>query len=292
MHIILGGTGHIGSSLASALLAQGEGVTVVGRTRSKARELERQGAQFATADVNDVDELRRIIKRGKRLFLLNPPADPSTDTDIEERKTLTSILTTLEDADLEKVVGASTYGAQSGKHIGDLGILYEMEQALVALPVSVTIIRGAYYMTNWDVQLPAAREDGVLQTFFPTDFKLPMVAPADIGKIAARFMVEPAESTGLHYVEGPEHYSSDDVAAAFAEALGKPVEAVEIPRAKWPEAFESMGFSENAAASFANMTDITITSPEFPEPDIPVRGVTSLRDHVAKLVEQSGKGDQ
>ncbi len=82
MHIILGGTGHIGSSLASALLEQGEAVTVVGCTRSKAHHLESQSAQFAMVDVNDVDELRRIIERGKRLFIVSPPADPSIDTDI------------------------------------------------------------------------------------------------------------------------------------------------------------------------------------------------------------------
>jgi uncharacterized protein YbjT (DUF2867 family) len=292
MHIILGGTGHIGSSLTSALLEQGEAVTVVGRTRSKARDLESRGAHFVMADVNDVDELRRIIERGKRLFILNPPADPSTDTDIEERKTLASILAALEGANLEKVVAESTYGAQSGKHIGDLGVLYEMEQALTALPVPVTIIRGAYYMTNWDIQLQAAREKGVLRTFFPIDFKIPMVDPVDIGKIAARFMVEPVEATGLRYVEGPDLYSSEDVAIAFTTALGKPVEAVEIPRARWMEAFESIGFSEKAAVSFANMTDVTITSPEFPDPDIPVRGEISLQSHVAKLVEQSSEGDQ
>jgi uncharacterized protein YbjT (DUF2867 family) len=292
MHIILGGTGHIGSSLTSALLEQGEAVTVVGRTRSKARDLESRGAHFVMADVNDVDELRRIIERGKRLFILNPPADPSTDTDIEERKTLASILAALEGANLEKVVAESTYGAQPGKHIGDLGVLYEMEQALAALSVPVTIIRGAYYMTNWDIQLQAAREEGVLRTFFPNDFKIPMVDPVDIGKIAARFMVEPVEATGLRYVEGPDLYSSKDVAIAFTTALGKPVEAVEIPRARWMEAFESMGFSEKAAVSFANMTDVTITSLEFPDPDIPVRGEISLQAHVAKLVEQSGEGDQ
>lgn len=148
MHIILGGTGYIGSSLASALLEQGEAVTVVGRTRSKAHAFESRGAQFVAADVNNVDALRRVIEGGKRLFILNPPADPSTDTDIEERKTLASILAALKGADIEKVVAESTYGAQPGKHIGDLGVLYEMEQALTALPVPVTIIRGAYYMTR------------------------------------------------------------------------------------------------------------------------------------------------
>jgi uncharacterized protein YbjT (DUF2867 family) len=140
MHIILGGTGHIGSSLASALLERGEVVTVVGRTPSKAHDLQRRGINFAAVDVNDTKELHRIIKQGKRLFVLNPPAAPSTDTDVQERKNLSSILQALDGVALEKIVAESTYGAQPGNHIGDLGVLYEMEQSLTARSVPVTII--------------------------------------------------------------------------------------------------------------------------------------------------------
>ncbi|MBW4579088.1 MAG: NmrA family NAD(P)-binding protein [Tildeniella nuda ZEHNDER 1965/U140] len=285
MHIILGGTGHIGSSLASALLERGEAVTVVGHTPSKAHDLQRQGANFATANVNATKFLRRVIQQGKRLFVLNPPADPSTDIDVQERQSLNSILQSLNGVNLEKIVAESTYGAQSGDDIGDLGVLYEMEQSLTALPVPVTILRGAYYMSNWDIQVQSACANGVIQTFFPVDFKLPMVAPADIGQIAARFMTEPAKSTELHHVEGTERYSSEDVAIAFAAVLNKPMRAAEIPRSQWLEAFKRMGFSEKAAVSFANMTAATIDG-QFPDPDVPIRGATSLQDYLATLVEQ------
>lgn len=40
-------------------------------------------------------------------------------------------------------------------------------------------------MSNWAAGLGAVRESGVLSSFFPTDLAPPMVAPGDLGKVAA-----------------------------------------------------------------------------------------------------------
>ncbi len=60
-----------------------------------------------------------------------------------------------------------------------------------------------------------------------------MVAPRDIGQLAARLMTEPIENVGLHNIEGPERYSSRDVAAAFAKALRKPINVTLAERTVW-----------------------------------------------------------
>lgn len=287
MHIILGGTGHVGSATAAALLARREPVTLVTRSGSRADAWRRRGAQVAVADVHDVASLRRVFRQGRRLFLLNPPADPSTDTDVEECETVAAIIAALEGSGLQKIVAQSTYGARPGERCGDLSTLYELEQALHAQPIPVSVIRGAYYMSNWDFSLDTARKAGVVQTFFPADFELPMVAPADLGQIAARLLTEPAERRGLHHVEGPERYAPSDVAAAFARALARPVELVTVPREDWKKTFENMGFSEPAAESYTRMTAITVEQCEMP--DRPERGKISLERYIADLVERSAR---
>ncbi|GAB4382274.1 MAG: NAD(P)H-binding protein [Elainellaceae cyanobacterium] len=284
MYIILGGTGNVGSAVARSLLKRREPVLVVTRDPSKAEGLRRDGADVAVADVHDVETLGRIFRQGQRLFLLNPPAAPSSDTTTEERRSLAAILSAIDGAGLEKIVAESTYGAQPGERIGDLGVLYEMEQALTAQPVPTTIIRAAYYMSNWRASLQSAREQGVIQTLFPEDFKLPMVAPSDIGEIAARLIAEPIEQTGLHYVEGPDRYSPHDVAAAFATTLGRPVFAETVPRDQWLVMFKSMGFSNEAAASFANMTAVTLDE-TFPDLNSVERGMTSLHNYFLQMVQ-------
>jgi uncharacterized protein YbjT (DUF2867 family) len=74
MLIVLGGTGHAGSSVAVDLLEQGEQVTVITRDNKKTKEWERRGAKNAVVDVLDSKKLKEIFRTGTRLFLLNPPA--------------------------------------------------------------------------------------------------------------------------------------------------------------------------------------------------------------------------
>jgi uncharacterized protein YbjT (DUF2867 family) len=120
-------------------------------------------------------------------------------------------------------------------------------------------------------------------TFFPPELVLPMVAPHDIGQVAARLMLEPTTRVGTHHVEGPERYSARDVAAAFAKALGRSVEAVETPPERWEQTFASLGFSQPAAKSFAAMTSATLTA-KFPELSVVIRGTTSLPAYIEQLV--------
>ncbi|WP_129794347.1 NmrA family NAD(P)-binding protein [Sphingosinicella sp. CPCC 101087] len=282
MFIILGGTGHVGSAAAKALLDQGEAVTIVTRNPSKAEPMRARGAAIAVADVRDVEAMRQVFRRGRRLFMLNPPADPATDTDAVERETIRCLLQALDQSGLEKIVAQSTYGARPGERCGDLTTLHELEVGLGRQEIPVSIIRAAYYMSNWDGLFDVAVADGVLPTMLPEDLRIPMVAPQDIGKFAARLLAEPAERTGLHHVEGPERYTPRDVAIAFGKTLGKPVRPVAIPRDQWIETFRELGFSEPAAASYARMTVVTVDEAYEP-PEAPVRGEVTLERYVEAL---------
>ncbi|MCF0060261.1 NAD(P)H-binding protein [Dyadobacter chenwenxiniae] len=148
MYIILGATGHVGSAVAETLLTKGERVTVVTRDPAKSDQWKQKGAEVAVADVHDVKRLRQIFQTGKRLFLLNPPASPDTDTVAEEKKSLASIMAAVEGSDFEKIVAQSTYGAHDGEGVGDLGVLYELEQKLSESRIPFSVVRGAYYMSN------------------------------------------------------------------------------------------------------------------------------------------------
>lgn len=285
MYVILGATGHIGSVVARKLLQHKESVTVIVRNVEKGQQWRERGAEVAVADVLDTKNLRRAFNKGERLFLLNPPAPPNTDTVKEEKRTVQALLAALDGSGIQKVVVQSTYGAQPGSGIGDLGVLYDLEQGVKKLDIPATIIRAAYYMSNWDMSLQTASHEGVVHTLYPVDFKLPMVAPEDIGKLAARLIKEPAEVTGIQYIEGPEFYSARDVAEAFEQALRRPVQAVETPREQWLQALASMGFSPQAAVSMAAMTELTLKG-KFDNPD-PVKGNISLQEYINQLVQKA-----
>jgi uncharacterized protein YbjT (DUF2867 family) len=281
MYVILGATGHVGGAAAAALLRAGEAVTVVTRDDGKAAAWRARGAEAAVVDVSDIEALRAVFRRGRRAFLLNPPAAPDTDTDAEEHRTLDAIVAALDGSGLEAVVLESTYGAQAGDAVGDLSVLYDFEQALRRQPIPATVLRAAYYMSNWDAMLEPA-QGGVLPTMFPADFALPMVAPADLGEAAARLLRAP--DGVVHHVEGPARYSSDDVAAAFARVLGCDVRVEATPPQGVEAAFRGLGFSETGAAAYARMIAATVDgAADMPEPT--ERGPTTLEAYVEGLVQ-------
>jgi uncharacterized protein YbjT (DUF2867 family) len=287
MHIVLGATGHVGSAVAETLLGDGENVTVVTRDEGKSKHWKDKGAQIAIADVHDVNTLRAVLQGGKRLFLLNPPALPDTDTVAEERKSMLSIVSALAGSGIEKIVALSTYGAQAGDGIGDLGVLYEMEQELAKINIPTTIIRAAYYMSNWDGFLESAQKDGQIFTLYPADFKLPMVSPENIGQFAAQLLKEPIEKTGLYHIEGPAQYSPAEVAEAFSKVLGKKVETIVIPREEWVSALTNMGFSQKAGESMAAMTAVTLDE-KYEVTGERVKGETTINDYITQLVRTTG----
>jgi len=289
MYVVLGATGHIGSAVVAKLAGDGANVVAVTRSKEKAQRCRDTGATAAVLDIADVAGLRGLFRKAKRALLINPPADVSGDIDIAERKSVDHILTALDGSGLERVVAESTYGAQPCKQCGDLGVLFEFEKRLQAQAIPTTIIRGAYYFSNWDASLRTARHDGILYSMFPADFVLPMVAPADIGAIAADLLSSEQPRLGIHYVEGPARYCANDVAKAFSVSLGKSVNVVVVPPDRWEEAFRKLGFSEQAAASYARMTRLTLNGPELPER--PLRGRKSLQLYVEDLVRRNPRAD-
>ena len=137
-------------------------------------------------------------------------------------------------------------------------------------------------MSNWAGMAEPVQENGTLPSFFPADLSIPMVAPSDLGKAAARRLMSGTEDVGIQHVEGPERYSANDVASAFAEKMDREVEVQEIPRDALEDTFREFGFSHEAAASYACMTRRMIDGKTMPA-DEPILGTTSLRSYIAAI---------
>ncbi|WP_281700865.1 NmrA family NAD(P)-binding protein [Acetobacter malorum] len=283
MYVVMGATGHVGGSVARALLAAGEAVTVVTRNAAKAEAWRQKGAEVAVLDVQDTPALAAVFQKVRRAFVLNPPASPALNTDVEERRTVQAILKALQGNGLEKIVLQSTYGAQPGAHCGDLGVLYEFEEGARQLGIPLCVVRAAYYMSNWTFGVDAVRASGVLETFLPASQKVPMVAPQDVGAVAAQLLRAPASETGVYAVEGPEQYSPEDVAEVLGAVLNQPVRVASLPKAEWLAAYRRNGFSENAAQSYAHMTEIFVTQ-AYDVPASPLKGTTDLKTYFQQVL--------
>lgn len=282
----MGATGHVGAVVADQLLTHGHDVTILTRKPDDEGAWAEKGAVVAKADAEDAASLKEAFRRGTRAFLLNPPADPTGDTDATERRTIANILAALEASNLEKVVAASTYGAQPGQSVGDLSTLWTLEEGLRSQSIPSAINRGAYYMTNWLGYTEVVRRTGVLPSMFPAEMKMPMVAPVDVGAAAAERLMAPTNDTGVQYVEGPTRYTPWDVASAFAAALDREVTLEAAPRDTWETIFKDAGFSPQAASAYARMTAVSLDS-GFDTPPSPRRGAIDLEAFIAEAVNAS-----
>ncbi len=281
-HVVMGATGRVGSAVVRALRAHGQSVTEVHHETSA------PSPGVVQADANDLGSLRAALRSGRRAFLLNPPADVTLDTDAVERATAGHIVAALEDSGLEKVVAASTGGAQPGDRLGDLNVLWELEQGLARQPIPAAIHRGAYYYSNWDAQIDSARRSGELHTLFPANLALPMVAPDDLGEAAAERLMSPIDDIDLRTIEGPVRLTSRQVAEVFGEVLERKVTLVVTPRERWEAAFRSMGFSAAAADSYSRMTGVCVDQ-GFDPPDRALRARTRFDDYLRAQVDQASR---
>lgn len=117
-----------------------------------------------------------------------------------------------------------------------------LEQELGTLPMPVAFLRAAWFIENaaWDVA--PARDSGIVPSFLqPLDKPVPMVATADIGRVAAELLRESWTGHPIVELEGPQRISPDMIAAGFTRLLGRDVSMTVVPRDTWEDLFRSQG---------------------------------------------------
>jgi len=80
----------------------------------------------------------------------------------------------------------------------------------------------------------------------PLDKPFPMVASGDVGRTAAELIQQDWTGQCITELEGPARVSPNDLASAFAQALGKQVQAMPVPRDTWEKLFLSQGMKHPA----------------------------------------------
>jgi NAD(P)H dehydrogenase (quinone) len=224
----------------ATFLAAHHTVRAVVRDVGKGKAWAERGCRLVSADINDAAALTAAFKGVDGVFVLVPPNfDPSPD--FREARTVAATLrSTLEAARPSKVVYLSTIGAQATRS----NLLTQhtvIEQALRNLPVPVTFLRAGWFMENcsWDV---APAKNGVIQSFLqPVDKPVPMVATADIGRVAAELLQETWNGHRIVELEGPHRVTPKEIASSFANLLGSPVRVEAVPRENWESLFRSQG---------------------------------------------------
>jgi uncharacterized protein YbjT (DUF2867 family) len=241
MFAITGISGQVGGVVADTLLKAGQRVRAVVRDANKGTRWAARGCEVAVADMGDADALRRAFVGTEGVFVLLPPNfDPSPGFP-ESRGIIATVRAALEQAAPDKVVCLSTIGAQATQQ-NLLTQLQILEQEIGTLPLPVAFLRAAWFMENaaWDVA--PARTTGVVPSFLqPLDKPVPMVATADVGRVAAELLQERWEGRRIVELEGPRRVTPNDLAGSFSRLLNRVVQMLAVPRNSWETVFRSQG---------------------------------------------------
>ena len=244
MIAITGITGNIGSQLAHILLAAQKQVRAVVRDPRKAQPWANLGCEIAQADINDAKALAFALQGADAALLLVPPIFDPQPGFPEAHAIAASLSSALMAARPGHTVYLSTIGAQAAES----NLLTQhtiIETELRKLPLNITFLRPAWFMENsaWDIA--PARETGIVPSFlYPLDKPVPMVATADIARVAAQLLQEPLTTQPAHKtveIEGPTRITPNQIAAAFTQLLNSPVAMQPVPRETWQSLFESQG---------------------------------------------------
>ena len=85
-------------------------------------------------------------------------------------------------------------------------------------------------------------QPGVIPSFLqPLDRPVPMVATADIGKVAAELLQLAGSGRRVIELEGPRRVTPNEIAATFAKLLDRSVRMEAVARESWEALFKSQG---------------------------------------------------
>jgi len=242
MFAITGVSGQVGGATARTLLATGHKVRAVLRDRSKAAAWEALGAEIAVADLEDAESLARAFTGADGVYVMVPPSFAPQPGYPEARAASSAIAAALKAARPGRAVALSSIGGERQSGLGLITQVHILEEALAPLDLPIAILRPTWFMENslWDIA--PARDTGKMPSFLqPADRPFPMVATADIGKVAAETLIQSWTGKRVIEIEGPKLYTQDELAGLFGKALGRTVTAQPIPHAEWEDLFKSLG---------------------------------------------------
>lgn len=221
---VIGSTGQQGGAVVSALLDRGVPVRALVRDPSapRAQHLSRAGAELVAADLNDTGSLEESFRGTAGVFAMTAFAGPGgTRTEIEHGRALGNAASR---AGVGRLVYSSVGGAERATGIPHFESKRRVEEYLEDLDLPITFIRPTFFMDNFaSFSQPAMDGDElVVRLPLPGGVPLQMVSTRDIGRVAAAVLVEPESIAGESIEIAGDEKAGEEVAEAFADALGIP----------------------------------------------------------------------
>lgn len=288
MFVILGATGKIGRSTISELRRSGAPVTAVVRNAEAAQDLQASGCKIAVADIRDSSALGKAMLDATAVQVICPTSTRAEDASSEMQAAITAIAAALDAARPRSILAISDYGAHLASGTGITLTFRCLEDELKKLNVPLTFVRSAEHMQNWSRLAKQATRSGVLPSLHhPISKRFPTVSASDVGLLSAELLMSAGDvPLRIVHAEGPERYSTEDVARILGELVDRQITAKELPQAEWVPALVGGGLS----SSYANLVAETYQAHNAGRIDVEqdvgetATGQTTMREVLAQMI--------
>lgn len=243
--LVTGATGHAGGEVARQLLAAGQPVRVLVRSRAKAEALAQAGAEIVEGDLEHAETIGPALA-GIRHALLSTAAAPNL---VEIH---TAFIRAAQQAGLEHVVKVSAVGASSDSQVNLSRWHAASDQALQDSGVGWTILQPTFFSSNLLAYAPTVQRQGVFYGCMG-EGRAPFVDVRDIAAVAVTALTQPGHMGQAYELTGPEALTYSEVAALLSRLLGKDVRYVDLPACQIVEAMEATGMPDWFAFDIAGL---------------------------------------
>ena len=236
--LVVGATGTQGGAVVDALLDAGE-VDVRGLTRDTgsdaAHRLADRGVRVVAGDLSDPTTLGPAFDGVDAVF------HPSFGAD--EVQFARHVVEAAREAAVAHLVVSTGGNCDDRPGVPHVDAKADVEVLVRSSDLDWTILRPHTFYSNLAMQAGALAQ-GLFPYPLAEGARLVLVAPADIGRLAARAIAEPGRFIGETFELAGESLTLEELAATFADHLGRPVEPVRLTPAEFvagmgaPPAFE------------------------------------------------------
>jgi uncharacterized protein YbjT (DUF2867 family) len=256
MYVILGATGHTGSAIAESLLAKGEKVRVIGRSKERLANLSGHGAEAFVGDATDSAFLTQAFGGARAVYFMVPPNPTSSDYRGFQTQVIDAGAKALEAAGVHYAVALSSFGADKESGSGPVSGLNELEVKFQRISsLNAIYLRAGYFMENMIPQVSVIQNFGIMGGPVRPDLPLPLIATEDIGAAATQRLLK-LDFSGNETREllGQRDITYTEAARIAGAAIGKPnLTYMQLPPDQFIQALVQMGASNNFASLVVEM---------------------------------------
>jgi uncharacterized protein YbjT (DUF2867 family) len=219
--LVTGATGNTGSALVELLVQRGVRVRAMVRAESGVARFAGTPVTTVVADFDDAAAVAGALAGVDRAYLVTPSSERAQAQ--QER-----FAELAAEAGVRHLVKLSQLAADEASPVRFLRYHAAVERRIRELGIGWTFLRPNLYLQGLLLMAGSIREEG--RFFAPIgDARVSAVDVRDIAEVAAAVLTGTGHTGATYTITGPEAVTHTGIAAAIADATGRPTTFVDVP---------------------------------------------------------------